>query len=143
MARRKGNTTAQIHAPWWDNNEVVLIRERVTHGDQRKIFANIATARIAQGQVDTKLDLQLMEIQGGMLLAMIAEWTLTDEKGTRLPLTQDSIDELATEDIDFIANENNIRNPQMTAEERDAFFKSGAPSSSENGDRPPIPIQRS
>lgn len=122
MPRRRTDEVAQIQAPWWESHEVVIIRTRMTHADQKKMYANIISARMEAGQQDLTMQFQLIEVQGAMVRTMVREWTLTDSSGKRLPLSEEAIDGLAAEDVEYIAEEIGKHNPAMSPEDRARFL---------------------
>jgi hypothetical protein len=138
MARRT-STLIQIQAPWWEPGEIVYIRDVVSHGDRKAMIKNMIQARVGQdadgggggaGSVD--LNFRMEEVQEAMLLTMVSSWTLRDGAGKVLPLTAQSIDELADEDVAFICAEIDKRNPQGLAPEKmKAFLATYATSTSE------------
>jgi len=130
--RRDTTKVEQIQAPWWDSGEVVLIREVVTHGDRKAMIKNMIQARMEQGsdaQQTMDLNFRVEEVQAAMIITMAKDWTLKDRAGKQLPLTLDSINALADEDVEYIVGEINRRNPQgLTPQQRMGFLATSAAS---------------
>lgn len=124
MARKQGNETDVIHAPWWDEDETVTIRRHLMHGMQKAIQQAYAasadrSAIIPGDPTSIKIDpVKALEGVEASRLRWIVSWTLKDASGGLLPLEQASIDTLVEEDIDFIDAEIEKRSGGMTEEEK-------------------------
>lgn len=152
MARKNGNETVRLQAPHWTQDErdasgnlikegeYVIIRKYVTHGIQRKVQAAMAdfikieqidvasAAKNPNATPDMKMqiDVQRLMKQGNdtQLLAMLVDWNFLDEHGHKLPLTQEGLDDVADEDIEYImAQIDSYNAAPVSQEDRDAFLQ--------------------
>jgi hypothetical protein len=122
MPRRRNITTKQIHADHWDNHEAVVIRSLNTD-DEEHITDGLADINATgQPQVHAGRNKRLT------LQRAIVSWTLTDEHGRPVPLSEDSIRELAQEDSQYIFEEIQALNKPLTDQEKKDVTKK--PSSS-------------
>lgn len=114
MPRRRTVSRKQIQAPHWDAHEVVFIRS-LRDGDNQDIQDELA-AMSAEDRANMKLALGTSRRL--TMLYGIESWTLTNEDGSPLPLSEKSLRELAPEDADFIYKAINEINAPMTEGEK-------------------------
>lgn len=115
MARRKSISTKQIHAPHWDNHEVVVIRSLTTEDEE--IIADSITEITAEGKVSVHAG----RTKRLTILRGIVSWTFTDEQGKQMKLDEQSIKSLAPEDSQYILDEiNRLGAPMTTQEKKDS-----------------------
>ncbi len=132
MPRRKSITTKQVRAPHWEPHEAVVIRSLNTD-DEEYIQDGLAgidpngQPRIYAGR-NKRLTLQ----RG------IVSWTLTDEHNKPLPVSEQSIRELASVDSQFIFDEISALNKPMSESEKKASTMPATPST-EAKDQPHSP----
>jgi hypothetical protein len=120
MARRKSITTETIHASHWDNHECVVIRSQNTDDEE---WINDQIAGIT---ADGKASIHGGRQKRLTLQRCIVSWTLTDEQNKPLPVNEQSIRELATEDSQYIFEAIGKLNKPMTDNEK----KDATPSAS-------------
>lgn len=119
MPRRKSLTTKTIHAEYWEPHECVVIRSLNTEDDEY-IQDGLAS-------IDDKGNTKIYagRLKRLTLLRAIVSWTLTDEQGHQLPLSEQSIKELASEDSQYILSAiNAINQPMLPEEKKDSGSKS-------------------
>lgn len=112
MPRRKSLTTTTIHAEYWEPHECVVIRSLNTE-DEEYIQDGLASIDSAG---NTKI--YAGRLKRLTLLRAIVSWTLTDEHGKPLPLSEQSIKELASEDSTYILSAVNALNQPMLPSEK-------------------------
>lgn len=118
MPRRKSITEKIIKAAHWDNNETVLIRS-LREDDTEWIQDQLA--EVAQSGTATQpanMKLNLGTTRRLTMLRGIVSWTLCDDAGRILPVSEESLRGLAPEDCDFIYGEINKLNQPMTQDEK-------------------------
>jgi hypothetical protein len=117
MSRRRTVSRKEIRAPHWDAHEVVLIRS-LRDGDNQDI--QDALAAVATGVAKADMKLALGTSRRLTMLYGIENWTLTNEDGSPLPLSEQSIRDLALEDAEYIYKAINEINVPMTGDEKKA-----------------------
>jgi len=123
--------TVVIHAPWWEENETVTLRE-LSYAEQRaihkRIFAGqkIATNKHGEMSMDSSASSRMQE---EILRAHLASWTFTDNTGAAVPVTPENIGRLPARDADYILEEIDRLTPS-----RDDQFPGGSGDGSANGE---------
>lgn len=112
MPRRKSLTTKTIRADYWEPHECVVIRSLNTEYDEH-IQDGLAS-------IDNNGNTQIHagRIKRLTLLRGIVSWTLTDEHGKPLPLSEQNIKSLANEDSQYIFSAIQALNQPMLPSEK-------------------------
>lgn len=112
--RRKSITTKSIQAPHWENHESVVIRSLNTEDEE------IINDGLANVDARGNTSIHAGRNKRLTLQRAIVSWTLTDSQGRPVPLNEDEIKALATEDSQFIFDEINALNkPMCDAQKKD------------------------
>jgi hypothetical protein len=130
MPRRRTFAPKPIQATWWDRHESVIIRP-LREEDQEIVQDQLAEMVAGEGK-NASMSLKLGTSRRLTMLQAIQSWTLTDEFGNPLPLTEQSIRDLAPEDADFIHSEINALNQPMTNDEKKDFSMPAVPGMQES-----------
>ncbi len=121
MPRIKSPITKQIRAAHWDPHETVLIRS-LTTGDEEYVTNNLSSFD-SSGKVITYAGRsKILTIQRG-----IVSWTLTNESGQRLEVTEAEIRNLAPDDSQFILDEINAISKALSVDEKKASTMPATP----------------
>lgn len=124
MARRRRTEDKTIRADWWESHETVLIRslrEADNEWIQDQLAESVMAApnrRESQAEQRAMMQYRLGTSRRLTMLRGIVSWTLTDELGNTLPLTEESIKDLMPEDADYIYSEINALNQPMTEDQK-------------------------
>lgn len=149
MPRKRTFGTHEIHAPWWDPHEIVIIREFNSDDDD---WITDQAASMEAGSSDMKW--AQGTVRRMTLVRGIVSWTFTDERNVPMPWPALSRDEdpakvykmrdqilrtLDPKDSAFIYGEVNKRNQAMTSEEADTFFENASNGSKGSQETSPLP----
>lgn len=111
----KGDTKV-VRAEWWEDGEEVTIKRWSIRAKDKLDTEIIEIAGIA-GQIP---EVVVKSVTMPYLKAGVADWTLCDEEGNRVPVNDHWIGQLTEEDADFVAAEIRAFNEgRTTAEERE------------------------
>lgn len=108
-----------IHAPWWDEDEEVVIK-RLSYGD-RQVLAGEATKVDLAADGGRMTEVQVGKMNLAVLRMGIASWTLKGPDGTMPPVNGQWIYRLQDRDAEFILGEINAYNPRRSADEQAGF----------------------
>ena len=125
MARRKGIEQKQIQADWWDPNEIVIIRT-LKESDLEWIQDSMADMVADGKKTNANMNLRIGTARRLTMLRGIASWTLTNELGNIMPLTEQALGELAQEDADFIYQAINELNQPLSEQEKKVSLTSAS-----------------
>ena len=113
--RRKSISTRTIHAEHWEPHECVVVRSLNTDDDEVIQDGLVSTDILGQTSVHAG------RLKRLTLQRAIVSWTFTDEQGRPLPLSEQSIRELAPEDSMYILSAiNAINQPMLPDEKKDS-----------------------
>lgn len=121
MSRRKSPTTKQVRAEHWDNHETVLIRSLNTEDEEYITDNLVALDTEGRAVMHAGRSKRLTLVRG------IVSWTLTDDNGRRIDLSEAAIKALAPEDSQYILDEINAISKSLSAEEKKASTTSATP----------------
>jgi len=112
----------EIRAPWWAENETCTIR-KFTYGDRQFLAQN--TVSMSLGAIAKEMAPVTDVLIGRMNLAILERGikTWTDDKGVRIPVTQNKIAGLEEKDAEFILAAITKLNPseERSAEDQATF----------------------
>ena len=148
MARKNGNATMRLQASWWEQDvkdkdgnitregEWVRVRKHATHGIKRAMSASMAEfieakdiaisqdGKMPEIQLNLNMKEMMKRSDDTQLLLMIVEWNFTGENGRILPITQEGLDEVHDEDLEYIIQEiDKVNAAPLTEEQRNAFLQ--------------------
>jgi len=127
------NETQEIHADWWGEDEVVVIR-RFGYLDRKAIQqAAVTILPGSNGHQVAEVDSEALDRE--LMLRGIVSWTLVDGRGKKVPFTRSAIERLDEPDGEFITNAIAAFNPRRTPEQQ-ASFRGAAGGGAEGGPAP-------
>jgi hypothetical protein len=134
MPRRKTFGTHEIHADWWDNHELVIIKDLTSEDDD---WISDKTSTMTVGEAD--MSMKWGTTRRLTLIRGIESWTFTDDHNRSIPFPPfkndpkviaartEALAGLASEDSNFIYGELNKRNQPMSEVEQEKLLTSASP----------------
>lgn len=126
--------TEEIHAEWWEDGEVVVVKERTWNDEQRLASASLGKLKVRDmGKLSDRIDdaeFDLATMNAQMMLMSIESWTFQNgDKPAKVSLK--NIQLLPKKDGDFIMEAIVALNPQ-----RDEEFPDDGPGSVQDREGP-------
>jgi hypothetical protein len=133
--------TKEIQAPWWDEDETVVIK-KFSYGDRQKLAGSAVRIDLVDsgnGKPEALTDVQVATMNLAILELAIVDWTFRHPTtGKKIPVRRQWIEALSEEDGDFILAEINAYNPRRKrSKEEQASFRGAGRGGVPGGDGAP------